>query len=87
MGPYDLALRLLRPQGSSTAAILRTIRGVTKRRLAKTFFLRYNETNTDCVFVIDEEAKTVTATEYQELPVLFCDWSGSRNRPYRRHRR
>lgn len=56
-------------------------------RLAKTFFLRYNETNTDCVFVIDEEAKTVTATEYQELPVLFYYWSGSRNRPYRSQKR
>lgn len=39
-------------------------------RLVKFFFLRYNETNSDCVFVIDEAAKTVTATEYQELPVL-----------------
>lgn len=56
-------------------------------RLAKTFFLRYNETNTDCVFVIDEEAKTVTAVEYQELPVLFYYWSGSRNRPYRSQKR
>ena len=52
-------------------------------QLAKSFFLRYNEKNTDCVFVIDEEAKTVTATEYQELPVLFYYWTGSRNRPYR----
>ena len=52
-------------------------------QLAKSFFLRYNEKNTDCVFVIDEEAKTVTATEYRELPVLFYYWTGSRNRPYR----
>jgi len=52
-------------------------------RLAKFFFLRYNETNTDCVFVIDEAAKTVTATEYETLPVLFYHWTGSRNRPYR----
>ena len=52
-------------------------------QLAKSFFLRYNEKNTDCVFVIDEEAKTVTATEYQQLPVLFYYWTGSRNRPYR----
>lgn len=56
-------------------------------QLVKTFFLRYNETNTDCVFVIDEEAKTVTATEYQELPVLFYYWTGSRNRPYRSQKR
>ena len=53
------------------------------RQLVKTFFLRYNETNTDCVFVIDEETKTVTATEYETLPVLFYYWTGSRNRPYR----
>lgn len=52
-------------------------------RLVKIFFLRYNETNTDCVFVIDEETKTVTATEYETLPVLFYYWTGSRNRPYR----
>lgn len=31
--------------------------------LAKSFFLSYNERNTDCVFVIDEESKTVTATQ------------------------
>lgn len=56
-------------------------------RLVKSFFLRYNETNSDCVFVIDEEAKTVTATEYRELPVLFYYWTGSRNRPYRSQKR
>ena len=56
-------------------------------QLVKTFFLRYNETNTDCVFVIDEETKTVTATEYETLPVLFYYWTGSRNRPYRSQKR
>ena len=56
-------------------------------RLVKIFFLRYNETNTDCVFVIDEETKTVTATEYETLPVLFYYWTGSRNRPYRSQKR
>jgi hypothetical protein len=56
-------------------------------RLVKIFFLRYNETNSDCVFVIDEEAKTVTATEYETLPVLFYYWTGSRNRPYRSQKR
>lgn len=55
--------------------------------VCKILFLRYNETNSDCVFVIDEEAKTVTATEYRELPVLFYYWSGSRNRPYRSQKR
>ena len=33
--------------------------------------------------MIDEETKTVTATEYETLPVLFYYWTGSRNRPYR----
>ena len=56
-------------------------------RLVKSFFLRYNGANTDCVFVIDEEAKTVTATEYETLPVLFYHWTGSWNRPYRSQRR
>ena len=56
-------------------------------QLVKTFFLRYNETNTDCVFVIDEETKTVTATEYETLPVLFYYWTGSRNRPCRSQKR
>lgn len=56
-------------------------------QLVKSFFLRYNEANSDCVFVIDEEAKTVTATEFQELPVLFYYWTGSRNRPYRSQKR
>ena len=56
-------------------------------KLAKFFFLSYNEANNDCVFVIDEEAKTITATEYQELPVLFYYWTGSRNRPYRSQKR
>ena len=35
------------------------------------------------VFVIDEFNRTITATEYRELPVLFYYWTGSRNRPYR----
>jgi len=50
--------------------------------LAKTFFLSYNERNSDCIFVIDEETKTITATQYKPLPVLFYYWTGSRNRPY-----
>lgn len=48
--------------------------------------MRYNKANSDCVFVIDEETKTITATEYQELPVLFYYWTGSKNRPYRSQR-
>ena len=51
--------------------------------IAKWFFTRYNEKNDDCYFVIDETNRTITATKYQELPVLFYYWTGSRNRPYR----
>lgn len=50
--------------------------------IAKWFFNRYNEKNDDCHFVIDETSRTITATEYRELPVLFYYWMGSRNRPY-----
>ena len=51
--------------------------------VAKWFFERYNEKNTDCRFVIDESRRTITATTYDQLPVLFYYWTGSRNRPYR----
>lgn len=51
--------------------------------ITKWFFTRYNEKNDDCRFVIDEFNRTITATEYRELPVLFYYWTGSRNRPYR----
>lgn len=51
--------------------------------ITKWFFARYNEKNDDCRFVIDETTRTITATEYRELPVLFYYWTGSRNRPYR----
>lgn len=51
--------------------------------IAKWFFNRYNEKNDDCHFVIDEASRTVTATDYRELPVLFYYWTGSRNRPCR----
>ena len=50
--------------------------------IAKWFFSNYNENNTTCHFVIDESNRTITATEYQKLPVLFYYWTGSRNRPY-----
>ena len=48
----------------------------------KRFFERYNATHDDCCFAIDEEAQTVTATNYEKLPVLFYYWTGSRNKPY-----
>ena len=51
--------------------------------VSKWFFERYNEKNTDCYFVIDEAKRTITATNYEQLPVLFYYWTGSRNKPYR----
>ncbi len=51
--------------------------------VVKWFFERYNEENTDCYFEIDEEKKTITATNYEKLPILFYYWTGSRNKPYR----
>lgn len=51
--------------------------------ITKWFFECYNAKNDDCRFVIDEARRTVTATDYDQLPVLFYYWTGSRNRPYR----
>lgn len=51
--------------------------------VAKWFFERYNEKNSDCHFVIDEAKRTITATNYEQLPVLFYYWTGSQNKPYR----
>jgi len=50
--------------------------------VAKWFFLRYNEEHDDCVYVIDESARTITATAYNELPTLFYYWDGRRNKRY-----
>lgn len=50
--------------------------------LAKWFFTRYNEEHDDCRFVIDEYEKTISATAYEKLPVLFYYWDGSRNKRY-----
>lgn len=51
--------------------------------ISKWFFERYNEKNTDFHFVIDEAKRTITATNYEHLPVLFYYWTESRNKPYR----
>ena len=51
--------------------------------LVKYFFSQYNAEHTGCRFVIDEQAKTVTATEYETLPVLFYYWNGKQNVKYR----
>ena len=50
--------------------------------IVKFFFEQYNETHNDCTYVIDNDEKTVTATNYKELPRLFYYWTGSRNKPY-----
>ncbi len=50
--------------------------------VVKWFFERYNVTHNDCYFKIDKDAQTVTATNYEKLPVLFYYWTGSRNKPY-----
>jgi len=50
--------------------------------LAKYFFQRYNAEHTDCYYVIDEDAQTITATNYETLPTLFYYWDGSRNKKY-----
>lgn len=52
-------------------------------QLVKYYFEAYNDTHDDCFFEIDEEARTVAATEYEELPYLFYYWTGSGNRKYK----
>ena len=51
--------------------------------LVKYFFKEYNENHTDCYFVINEEDKTVKATDYTELPFLFYYWTGGQNKRYK----
>ena len=51
--------------------------------LAKWFFLNYNQQNNDGKYEIDEESRTITLTDYTELPILCYYWTGSRNKPYR----
>ena len=50
--------------------------------VVKWFFEQYNATHNDCRYVINDDAQTVTATEYEKLPTLFYHWDGSRNRKY-----
>ena len=51
--------------------------------LVKYFFEEYNENKNDCRFIINEEDKTVKATEYSELPYLFYYWTGGQNKRYK----
>lgn len=48
----------------------------------KGFFEDYNESHTDCHFAIDEDKRTVTAEDYEELPTLFYYWSNGRSKRY-----
>lgn len=50
--------------------------------LTKWFFTRYNAEHSDCYYEIDDAEQTVTATQYETLPILFYYWDGSRNRKY-----
>ncbi len=50
--------------------------------IVKYFFEQYNKTHDDCTYVIDDNEKTITATNYEKLPMLFYYWTGSRNKPY-----
>lgn len=50
--------------------------------LVKYFFEEYNLKHDDCKFVIDEDKKTVTATNYKTLPHLFYYPTNNGNRAY-----
>lgn len=51
--------------------------------VVKFYFEQRNKTRNDCYFIIDEKEKTITASNYKELPELFYYWTGSRYRRYR----
>ena len=51
--------------------------------LIKYYFDNYNEKHDDCRFVINEEDRTVKATDYSELPFLFYYWTGGQNKRYK----
>ncbi len=51
--------------------------------LVKYFFEQYNVENTDCHYEINEEEQTVTAVNYEELPMLFYYWSNGGSRKYK----
>lgn len=51
--------------------------------LVKYFFEQYNAKHTDCHYVINEVEKTITATDYTELPMLFYYWSNGGSKKYK----
>lgn len=51
--------------------------------IVKYFFEKYNQNNDDCFFIIDENDKTITASNYKELPYLFYYSTKNGNKRYR----
>ena len=51
--------------------------------LVKYFFEQYNVEHTDCRYEINDTEKTITATDYTELPMLFYYWSNGGSRKYK----
>ena len=51
--------------------------------VVKWFFEDWNVYNPEYQYLIDESAKTITAPDDPELPILFYYSNGNRNRPYR----
>ena len=50
--------------------------------VVKYYFELYNSKYDDCIYMIDDTEKTVTASNYEKLPTLFYYWDGSRNKKY-----
>lgn len=51
--------------------------------LVKWYFDDYNKNHDDCTFTVNEQTKTISATDYVELPYLFYYWSGGQNKRYK----
>ncbi len=51
--------------------------------IVKYFFDKYNRNNDDCFFIIDDDNKTITASDYEELPFLFYYSTKNGNKRYR----
>lgn len=51
--------------------------------LAKYYFENYNQSHSDCYYMIDDEKMTITATKYNELPHLFYYPTTSGNKAYK----
>lgn len=51
--------------------------------IARFFFAQYNQSEEHGHFEIDEQARTITAEGFSELPWLFYYWTGGRSKRYR----